>query len=62
MNWLANLAQQRTPWVLLALTAFTFEVVALFFQYQMGLEPCIMCIYQRTAMLGLLIASIIGAI
>lgn len=62
MNWLANLAQQRTPWVLLALTAFTFEVVALFFQYQMGLEPCIMCIYQRTAMLGLLIAGIIGAI
>ncbi|OUS74616.1 disulfide bond formation protein B [Pseudoalteromonas sp. A601] len=62
MNWLANLAHKRTPWVLLALTAFTFEVIALFFQYQMGLEPCIMCIYQRTAMLGLLIAGIIGAI
>ncbi|MDP2636449.1 MULTISPECIES: disulfide bond formation protein DsbB [unclassified Pseudoalteromonas] len=62
MNWLANLAQKRTPWVLLALIAFTFEVTALFFQYQMGLEPCIMCIYQRTAMLGLLIAGVIGAI
>lgn len=62
MNWLASLAHRRTPWVLLALTAFTFEVIALFFQYQMGLEPCIMCIYQRTAMLGLLIAGIIGAI
>lgn len=62
MDWLASLAHKRTPWVLLALTAFTFEVIALFFQYQMGLEPCIMCIYQRTAMLGLLIAGIIGAI
>lgn len=62
MNWLANLAQKRTPWGLLALIAFTFEVTALFFQYQMGLEPCIMCIYQRTAMLGLLIAGIIGTI
>ncbi|WP_405631238.1 disulfide bond formation protein DsbB [Pseudoalteromonas sp. Ld20] len=62
MNWLANLAQQRTPWILLAVTAFIFEIVALFFQYKMGLEPCIMCIYQRTAMLGLLVAGLIGAI
>ncbi|MCQ8877849.1 disulfide bond formation protein DsbB [Pseudoalteromonas shioyasakiensis] len=62
MNWLADLADKRTPWVLLALIALIFEVTALFFQYQMGLEPCIMCIYQRTAMLGLLIAGVIGAI
>ena len=62
MNWLAELASKRTPWVLLALTAFVFEITALFFQYNMGLEPCIMCIYQRFAMLGLLGAGIVGAI
>ena len=62
MSWLAELANKRTPWVLLALTALAFEITALFFQYNMGLEPCIMCIYQRTAMLGLLAAGIIGAI
>ena len=56
MSWLAELANKRTPWVLLALTALAFEITALFFQYSMGLEPCIMCIYQRTAMLGLLAA------
>ena len=61
MNWLAELASKRTPWVLLALTAFVFEITALFFQYNMGLEPCIMCIYQRFAMLGLLGAGIVGA-
>lgn len=62
MTWLANLAQQRSAWLLLAFSAFIFEVIALFFQYQMGLEPCIMCIYQRTAMLGLLAAGLLGAI
>ena len=63
MTWLANLAQQRSAWLLLAFSAFIFELIALYFQYQMGLEPCIMCIYQRTAMLGLLawaVASIWG--
>ena len=52
MNWLAELATKRTPWLLLAFISLAFEVTALFFQYNMGLEPCIMCIYQRTAVLG----------
>jgi disulfide bond formation protein DsbB len=62
MTWLANLAQQRSAWLLLAFSAFIFELIALYFQYQMGLEPCIMCIYQRTAMLGLLAAGLVGAV
>ncbi|WP_404339009.1 disulfide bond formation protein DsbB [Pseudoalteromonas mariniglutinosa] len=62
MNWLAELVNKRTPWIILALSALAFEITALFFQYQMGLAPCIMCIYQRTAMLGLLAAGIIGAV
>ncbi|WP_440053577.1 disulfide bond formation protein DsbB [Pseudoalteromonas sp. T1lg65] len=50
----------RQSWGLLALSALLFEATALYFQYAMGLEPCIMCIYQRTAVLGLLSAGIIG--
>ena len=61
MNWLAQLPTQRTPWLLFTGIVFLLEVTALFFQYQMGLAPCIMCIYQRTAVLGLLGAGIIGA-
>ncbi|PHI38074.1 disulfide bond formation protein B [Pseudoalteromonas sp. GCY] len=52
----------RQSWGLLALSAAIFEAVALYFQYGMGLEPCIMCIYQRFAMLGLLAAGLIGMI
>ncbi|GKW51948.1 disulfide bond formation protein B [Pseudoalteromonas sp. NCCP-2140] len=62
MNWLAELATKRTPWLLLAVISLAFEITALFFQYNMGLEPCIMCIYQRTAVLGLLAAGVMGAI
>jgi disulfide bond formation protein DsbB len=62
MNWIANLPYSRKAWGVLALSAFILEAVALFFQYSMGLEPCIMCIYQRTAVLGLLFAGIIALI
>ncbi|BBN81007.1 disulfide bond formation protein B [Pseudoalteromonas sp. A25] len=60
MNWLSTLSSSKKAWALLALSAALFEVTALYFQYVMGLEPCIMCIYQRTAMLGLLAAGIVG--
>ncbi|MBQ4861795.1 disulfide bond formation protein DsbB [Pseudoalteromonas sp. MMG013] len=62
MNWITSLSHSRPAWVLLAVSAFVFEAIALFFQYQMELAPCIMCIYQRTAMLGLLFAGLVGAI
>ena len=50
----------RQSWGLLALSAALFEATALYFQYGMGLEPCIMCIYQRFAMLGILAAGLVG--
>jgi disulfide bond formation protein DsbB len=62
MNWLANLSTQRTPWLLFSIIILCLEITALYFQYQMGLAPCIMCIYQRTAMLGLLISGVIGLV
>ncbi|KZN54113.1 disulfide bond formation protein DsbB [Pseudoalteromonas luteoviolacea] len=57
---LASFSRTTTAWGLLFLSALTFEIVALYFQYAMGLEPCVMCIYQRTAMLGVLIAAFFG--
>ena len=37
----------RWPWLLIALSAGILELTALYFQYGMGLEPCVMCVYQR---------------
>ena len=60
MTFIANLAFKRSPWLILMLSAFILEVTALIFQYKMDLAPCIMCIYQRTAVLGIFIAGLIG--
>ncbi len=55
---LATWPAQRWPWAFLMISAISFEIIALYFQYGMGLEPCIMCIYQRVAVLGIAIACI----
>ncbi|QTH63722.1 disulfide bond formation protein DsbB [Psychrosphaera ytuae] len=58
VHTLSSWPASRWPWLLLAASAFTFEAIALYFQYGMGLEPCIMCVYQRTAVAGILFATI----
>ena len=60
MNFIANLPTTIRPWQLLTLVALLFELTALFFQYAMGLAPCIMCIYQRVAIWSIFLAGIIG--
>jgi disulfide bond formation protein DsbB len=49
------------PWLFLAATTLMLEIAALYFQYGLSLEPCVLCIYQRVAVLGLLAAFLIGA-
>lgn len=56
---LSKLAETSKAWLLLFSSALILVLSALYFQYGMGLEPCIMCIYQRTAVLGVLVAALI---
>ncbi|MEL7293662.1 MAG: disulfide bond formation protein DsbB [Pseudomonadota bacterium] len=65
MNILATLntfSKGRLSWTLLLLFVVFFEACALFFQHVMMLSPCVMCIYERVAMLGIGGAAIIGLI
>ncbi|NQZ51738.1 MAG: disulfide bond formation protein DsbB [Moritella sp.] len=61
-QFMSNLPKQRLPWVLLALTGMGLEASALFFQYVMELSPCVLCVYERVAMMGIIIAGLVGAI
>lgn len=61
LTTLRHWSQNRFSWLLLALTAIGLEGAALYFQYGMGLMPCVMCVYQRIAVLGILVAALIGA-
>jgi disulfide bond formation protein DsbB len=62
VNYLNQLVTKKSSWYLLALSALALELTALYFQYGMDLAPCIMCIYQRVAILAILAAGLIGGI
>ncbi|WP_043892694.1 disulfide bond formation protein DsbB [Providencia sneebia] len=55
-------SQGRSAWLLMALIAFILECTALYFQHVMKMQPCVMCIYERIALFGIMIAGLIGAI
>lgn len=63
MAWLHSIrtfSQQRISWALLLAFILFFELSALYFQHVMMLAPCVMCVYERVAMLGICGAAIIG--
>jgi len=57
---LSLFSEKRFAWFLLALSSLALESTALYFQYGMGLQPCVLCVYERLAIIGLFIAGIIG--
>lgn len=60
MKALQFFTHSRFAWFLLFLSAFSLEGAALYFQYGLGYEPCVMCIYIRVAVLGIMLAGMIG--
>lgn len=62
MSYLNNITTTQLPWFLLAAFSLAFELTALFFQYGLGLAPCIMCVYQRLAILSIVTAGVIGGV
>jgi disulfide bond formation protein DsbB len=59
---LKSFSEQRLSWGLLITAVVFFELCALFFQHVMDLAPCVMCIYERVAMLGIGGAALVGII
>ncbi|PIJ51409.1 disulfide bond formation protein B [Erwinia sp. OLTSP20] len=62
LTYLNRCSQGRGAWLLLTLSALLLELVALWFQHVQGLMPCVMCIYERCALFGILGAGIVGLI
>ena len=60
IQWVRRLPERLGAWALLALTGLALEAVALWFQYVMELQPCVYCIYIRVAVVGLVLAAVIG--
>lgn len=62
IEFLRRLAANRLAWGLLAASALFLELCALFFQHVLGLHPCVMCVYERLATLGVLAAGLLGMV
>lgn len=58
---IARWPERRLPWLILALSASLFVGYALFTQHgPQQLWPCVQCIYQRTAMVGVALFGWLG--
>lgn len=62
LRLLSQYSRGRIAWLLLLLSAVAFEGTALYFQHVLLLAPCVLCIYQRCAIFGVLLASLVGLI
>ena len=60
MSQLQLFCRGRLSWGILLISGIFLELSALFFQYGMELAPCVMCIYIRVAVLGIILAGIVG--
>ncbi len=58
--FIRTITHNRTAWAILFGSTLFLELCAMFFQYVMGLQPCVLCIYQRVAVLGIMAGSAIG--
>jgi len=52
----------RLFWLLIVASALGLEAAALFFQYVMQLDPCVLCVYERLAVAGVALAGLLGLI
>lgn len=59
LHRIGRLVETRSAWFLLLLSTLGLLAAALYFQFALGLEPCVKCVYQRVAMLGIAAATIL---
>ena len=65
MNLLLQLktfSQSRLSWLILFVFTVFFNLCAYCFQHLLKLDPCVMCVYERVAMIGIGFAALIGLI
>lgn len=62
LTYFKELSLQRGAWLLLTASCVILEGVALYFQHGMGLNPCVMCIYERLALFAILVAGVLGVL
>lgn len=58
-HFFSDLAEKRSAWQLLFFSSLGLFLSALYFQHINDLQPCVKCIYQRTAIIGICLAAFV---
>lgn len=61
-SYIARLAPNKSPWAIVSASAFALLLAALYFQHALGHEPCVKCIYQRSAVIAIFFGALLPAI
>ena len=56
-----SICASRFCWFLLFLSGIALEACGLYFQYELHLNPCVNCVYERAYFLGFVVSGFIGA-
>lgn len=56
-----SICASRFCWFLLFVSGIALEACGLYFQYELHLNPCVNCVYERAYFLGFVVAGFIGA-
>lgn len=60
MKFLANICCSRTYWLLVFIFALSLELIALYYQYQLGYGPCLLCVEVRAIVLAIMVIALVG--
>ncbi len=56
----ANLCRSSVYWLLILLFGLSLELIALYFQYQLGYGPCVLCVEIRAIVFGIIVIALLG--
>ena len=62
LSAISSWTTSRSSWLVLFASASALLIAALVFQHIFGHAPCVMCIYQRTAVVGLVLSALLVVI
>lgn len=60
MNFLAKLNRQAYYWLFIVLVGVAMEASALYFQYVVGDEPCVLCVHVRIWVAAFILVGLFG--
>lgn len=58
-NFIQNLLNTRLYWLCVVLISLAFEFCGYWFQYQMNLKPCEMCVYERAGFAAIMLIALV---